>query len=163
MFARPGEAGQFTPPRAYFADDFLEGMYRAVPALGKSFDAVGLHPYTYYARELPSVVEETHRVLTRHGDGSKPLWIDEIGWSSEAPRRSDLFAKGPAGQAQQLRQAFATILRDRDRWHLAGVDWFAIEDEPDACNFCGGTGLFSAGFEPKPAWRAYAHLAGGKP
>jgi polysaccharide biosynthesis protein PslG len=167
MFARP--KGSRNPKTGkhkslnWFASDFLEAMLKRTPRIGARFDGIALHPYSYYYWELPGEIEEARAVLKRGHDAGESLWITELGWSSEHPSRSDLFAKGPGGQAAQLRGAFRLLRAKHAKWRLRGVYWFSVDDQAGACNFCGGSGLFGPGFVPKPAWSAYVSFAGGTP
>ena len=162
LFARPGEAGKFQPPRAFTADEFLDLMMRRTPGVSASFDGVSLHPYTSSYVTIPAEIEEVRALLRSHGDGGKNLWLTELGWSSERPAPHDSFAKGVRGQAAQLSGAFRLLRNNANRWRLKQVFWFSVDDLPGACNFCGGSGLFRHGFKPKPAWRNYVHFAGGR-
>ncbi len=165
MFARPGDAiKKVKPPQAYFATDFLERMYQTTPGIKSKFNGVALHPYTSEYRELAPEIEAFRRVLTRNHDSGKGLWITEMGWSSEPlDPLGDSFAKGPKGQAKQLRGAFTLLERNQVKWHLQRVYWFSVDDETGVCNFCGGSGLFASGFLPKKSWFEYVKFAGGKP
>jgi polysaccharide biosynthesis protein PslG len=166
MFARPKggrtRAGKHKSLN-WFASDFLEAMLKSTPGIGARFDGVALHPYSYYYWQLPEEIEEVRSVLKRGHDAGESLWITELGWSSERPSRGDLFAKGPGGQAAQLRGAFRLLRANQAKWRLQGVYWFSVDDQSGACNFCGGSGLFGPGFVPKPAWSAYVSFAGGTP
>jgi hypothetical protein len=147
----------------WYASDFLSQMYKRTPGLKTRFNGVALHPYTIRAKELPGVTEEFLKVVKANRDSAKGLWITELGWSSGKPSPGNLFAKGPAGQAKELRSAF-TILRNKQvKWKVKSVFWFSVDDAPGACNFCDGSGLFGEGFVPKPAWSSYARFAGGTP
>lgn len=163
MFAEPGEAQPMRhPPQAYFATDFLDRVYRSTPGIKRKFVGVALHPYTGEFQRLAPEIEKFRQVLAQNHDAGKGLWITEVGWSSEPPSRSDSFAKGPAGQAKQLKGAFKLFERRAARWRLKQIFWFSVDDAPNICNFCGGSGLFGKGFVPKKAWFAYVHFAGGK-
>jgi hypothetical protein len=160
LFARPAEgAWRRRPRQAYFATDFLDLMYRRVGGIRSKFDAVALHPYTADFRRLAPEIEKVRRVLRRHRDGRKQLWITELGWSSQRPSRGNSFAKGVRGQARQLKGAFRVLSHNQRRWNLRRVYWFSVDDRAGVCNFCGGTGLFRRGFRPKPAWLAFTHFA----
>jgi hypothetical protein len=162
LFARPGEAGRYHPPRAYTAVEFLELMFKRSPGVGASFDGVALHPYTTSYTTLPGEIEEVRSLLRRRGAGNKGLWLTELGWSAESPSHGDAFAKGVRGQATQLTGAFRLLRNNAARWRLRQVFWFSVDDLPNACNFCGGSGLFRNGFRPRPAWRDYVRFAGGR-
>jgi hypothetical protein len=159
LFARPIEATYHVRPRqAYFASTFLQQMYRSTPGIKSKFQGVALHPYTGSWKNLPGRIEEVRRVLKANGDAGKPLFITEMGWSSEPPQAHNSFAKGVTGQARELKGAFRLLSRNQRRWHIQGVYWFSISDYAGLCNFCGGAGLFHES-TPKPAWYAYKHLA----
>jgi hypothetical protein len=164
MFARPkGGRSKAKPKRNYFAADFLQQMYRTTPGVKAKFNGVALHPYSYNYQELPGEIDELRTVMAKGHDGGKGLWITELGWSSQPPTRTDLFAKGAGGQAAQLRGAFGLFKRFQARWRLKGVYWFSVDDFGGACNFCDGSGLFGAGFKPKRSWFEYVKFAGGTP
>jgi hypothetical protein len=160
LFARPIEATfHKKPPQAYFASDFLEGMYESNPGIKSKFQGYALHPYTGSWKNLNSRIEEVRRVLKFNHDAGKGLWITELGWSSEPPQPNNSFAKGVAGQARELRGAFRLFIAKQRLWHLQRVYWFSITDMAGVCNFCGGSGLFADGFRSKPAWSAYTRFA----
>jgi hypothetical protein len=166
MFAEPKEAGYKRKPRqAYLATDYLSQLYKRTRGVKSLFDGVALHPYTYDYRQLPRHIEDMRRVLKANHDAATGLWITELGWSSSHRNASNgftRFAKGLQGQAKQLRGAFKLLKRNAARWKLKQVFWFSVDDVPDACNFCDGSGLFGKDFKPKPAWREYVKFAGGK-
>lgn len=164
MFAQPREAQlKRRPPLAYFAADFLDHMYADTPGIKSAFQGVALHPYTSTYTRLTPYIEEFRAVLKENHDASKSLWITELGWSSQHPTAGNSFAKGPSGQAQQLKGAFGLLRAKQSKWRLAGAYWFSVDDETGVCNFCDGSGLFGQGFVPKPAWYAYTHFTGGHP
>lgn len=166
MFARPLEATKnYQPPRAYFASDFLQQMYERTPGIKAKFNGVALHPYTPRYQELTPDIEEFRSVLNANHDGGKGLWITEMGWSSKPPsaKINNAFAKGPAGQATQLKGAFSLLKSRQQKWKIQGVYWFSVDDYTGACNFCDGSGLFAAGFVPKKSWYSYVKFAGGTP
>lgn len=164
MFARPKEAEyKRKPPQAYFATDFLDQLYTSTPGIKKKFVGVALHPYTTKYQQLTPDIEEFLTVLKANHDPGKKLWITEVGWSSEPHSAGDSFAKGPAGQATQLKGAFSLFESKAAKWKLQRVYWFSVDDQPGSCNFCGGSGLFGSGFLPKKSWFAYVKFAGGTP
>jgi hypothetical protein len=147
----------------WYASDFVEQMYRSNPGIKSKFSGVALHPYTIDYPELAPEIEEFRGVLAKNHDGGKGLWITELGWSSERPSAGDLFAKGAAGQARELKGAFTLLRNKQAKWKVQQVYWFSVDDMAGACNFCGGSGLFASGFKPKKAWYEYVKFAGGTP
>jgi len=166
LFARPKGARTASGKHKslnWYASDFLGQMYKRTPGVKKRFNGVALHPYTIRARELPGVTEEFRKVLTTNGDAGKGLWMTELGWSSGKASPANQFAKGPAGQARELRTSFSILRSKQVKWKVKSVFWFSVDDAPGACNFCDGSGLFGEGFQPKPSWFSYVKFAGGQP
>jgi hypothetical protein len=146
----------------YFAAYFLEQMYKTNPGIKSKFQGVALHPYVARYRQLPAEIEEVRDVLTQAGDGSKSLWVTELGWSSEAPQGpSNVFAVGAAGQARELKGAFTLLGQDAAKFRLKHVYWFSVDDAAETCNFCNGSGLFRKGFVPKKSWTEFVKFTGG--
>ena len=172
LFAKPaggrhlnskGKVAAGTSPNWYGAY-FLEQMYKTNPGIKSSFQGVALHPYVARYRQLTPEIEETRKVLIANGDGSKGLWITELGWSSEAPQGpSNVFAVGAAGQARELKGAFTLLKADAPKFHIQKVYWFSVDDRAETCNFCNGSGLFKKGFVPKKSWTEYTKFTGGTP
>jgi hypothetical protein len=167
LFARPkGARDRKTGKHKslnWYASDFVETMYKRTPGLKTSFTGAALHPYTVFAKELPEVVEEFRNTLKRAHDASKGLWLTEIGWSSGKASGNNQFAKGPAGQARELRTAFTLLRSKQAKWRVKSVYWFSVDDSPGTCNFCDHSGLFGDGFKPKKSWSEYVKFAGGTP
>lgn len=164
MFSQPNEATfKAKPPQAYFATDFLDKLYKTTPGIKSKFSGVALHPYTGRYQELTEDIDAFRDVLKENHDAGKSLWITEIGWSSQHPAGRDGFAKGPNGQVTQLKGAFNLFKRYQVKWRLKRIYWFSVDDVPNVCNFCDGTGLFGPGFVPKKSWFAYVKFAGGSP
>lgn len=164
LFARPKGARTKSGEHKslnWYASDFIARMYETNPGIKSRFDGVALHPYAYYANELPGLVEELRGVLVEHADPGAGIWITELGWSSGKPTRSNLFAKGPGGQASQLSAAFRTLRSNQRKWRIKRVYWFSVDDANGACTFCSGSGLFGPGFTPKKSWSAYVGFTGG--
>ncbi len=149
----------------YFASYFLEQMYKSNPGIKSKFTGVSLHPYTGTWQYLTPEIEEVRKVLTANGDGRKGLWITEIGWSSGPPKSdgTNSFAKGPAGQARELKGSFRLLESKQAKWRIQRVYWFSVDDASGVCNFCDGSGLFGPGFSPKKSWFEYVKFTGGRP
>ncbi len=158
LFALPRQK----PPKAFPAYKFLQLMYKRTPGVKRDFDGVSLHPYVRDFKYLKPEINQVRGVLKKAGDNGVPLWITEIGWSSGQPTHSDVFAKGPRGQAKQLRGALGMLRHNQRRWRIQRVYWFSLDDAVGSCNFCDGSGLFGAGFTPKPAWYSFVKITGGR-
>jgi hypothetical protein len=166
LFARPkGGSGKVVPgrvKRAYLAADFLEAMYKSTPGVRGKFLAVALHPYSKNYKQLTPEVEELRAALKASRDAGRAIWITELGWSSGHPSAANghnQFEKGVQGQARELRGAFGLLRSKAAAWRVKRVYWFSFTDSPGTCNFCDGSGLFSDGMAPKPAWTSYKSFA----
>jgi hypothetical protein len=166
LFARPkgsrNAAGKHKSLN-WYASDFVDRMYATTPGLKANFNGAALHPYTINARELPEVTEEFRNVLAENKDAGKSLWVTELGWSAGPRSASNLFAKGEAGQARELKTSLTLLRNKQVKWKLKSVFWFSVDDAPGACNFCSHSGLFAPGFTPRKSWFEYVRLAGGTP
>ncbi len=170
LFAKPAGARHLnasgklvfgTSPN-YYGSYFLEQMFKTNPGIKSRFQGVALHPYVARYRQLPPEIEEVRNVLTKAGDPTEPLWITELGWSSEPPQGpSNVFAVGQSGQARELKGAFTLLTQDQAKFRLAHVYWFSVDDALETCNFCNGSGLFKKGFIPKKSWTEFVKFTGG--
>lgn len=159
-------AGLFNNPKRRLGGiataSFLRRLY-SVPGIETSFDLVALHPYGPRLGDVRAQIATVRRIVDVHDDRATELWISELGWASSGPRVGS-WVLGRQGQAQALRRAFRIVRSHRERWRIAGVNWFSWRDVPpnqSSCRSCHGTGLLSRGGRPKPAWRSFTHFAAG--
>lgn len=151
------------PPNAMHAVDFLRRLYR-VRGIKASFDGIALHPYSETARDLARMADEMRRVAVQNRDPRARLYITEMGWGSQNNPNLVSFEQGTGFQLREMRRAYRYMIRNRGRLNLRGVYWFTWKDMRGSCNFCDSTGFFrdSARFKPKPAWRAFVNITGGR-
>jgi hypothetical protein len=163
--------------------DFVEKLYGY--GLHGNFDALAVHTDTACLTDSPDYIyrdpqgrigrytfssfREVHSVMARHGDGDKPIWMTELGWSTQstAPHSCPIGEKkgtkplgvSEARQAELLTQAFSCLQADP----LVKVAfWFGMQDfrgSPHA----GGYGLYRLDGSAKPSAAAFARLAKGIP
>jgi hypothetical protein len=135
---------------------YLAHLYRA-GGQGQ-FDTLAIHPYASNPREALARVAEARSIMDRFGDSDAPIWITEVGWASGgAPSGVTV---GPERQADYLRQMFELAAADSDRLGIAGVVWYSLNDTPGPL-WVGHCGLFTVDGTAKPAWDAFAEVAGG--
>jgi len=158
LFGEPTAGGNKGMP----AVKFLEALYN-VPGLRTRFDAISLHPYAVDAETLEEMVEEFHDVAVDNRD-RPALYITEMGWGSQNNFKQVAFEQGPQGQLRQMRDSYEYLLENRRRLNLKQVYWFSWKDTKGLCSFCDSVGFFREGprFHPKPAWRAFVALTGGR-
>jgi polysaccharide biosynthesis protein PslG len=152
----------FSPdkPTAIHADRFLQRLYE-IKGVKQAFDIAAIHPYAGDIGGVQAQIELMRKVMKKAGDGSKQLWVTEIGWSSRGPKTNQLI-KNPTEQAQLLTKAFTLVTDRREQWRIAGVIWYSWQDVSKSqapCQFCYGSGLLSTDGKPKPAWRAFERFA----
>jgi hypothetical protein len=162
-------AGLFRTPQKGAGDEgspaaFLREFYAAEEGIGDYFDTVSLHPYASNLDQIDVLFGQILPVLEEYGDGDKPIWITELGWSSAPPESNKPLLKGVEGQAKLLTDSFELLRAKREKWNLEGVVWYQWKDLPDpveGCTFCQLSGLLDADDRPKPAWEAFTRFTGG--
>jgi polysaccharide biosynthesis protein PslG len=151
--------------------DWIAGMYAAEPDLGSYFDAFSVHPYggdpAVYTPggdtdNQPARLEQVHAELAAHGDGDKPLWVTEIGWSTCAG------ASGCVTEAEQARYLEEFLHDSLTTWraYVRAVFVYDLRDiaPSPADDPQGWFGLLRPDLSRKPAWwvlRAFAVGSGG--
>jgi hypothetical protein len=144
---------------------YMRALYR-VPGVTNYFDGVGLHPYSRTPRILLQTVRVMRRLMRRHGDGGTPIWVTEFGWvtGGKGFKFSPLKAT-PRQQARRLTQSYRLLARNAGRLGIASADWFSFadRDSPGPDFWIDRAGLFRLNGTPKPAWYAFARVAGGTP
>jgi hypothetical protein len=158
LFGEP----QTPPARGMDAVDYLGALYRH-PGIKSRFDGISLHPYAIDAEQLEEMTESVHEVARENRDRPS-LYVTELGWGSENNFDEVAFEQGMRGQMMQLNDSYAYLLENRRRLNLKGVYWFSWKDLDESCSFCDSVGLFRGGpkFRPKPAWRAFVKITGGR-
>jgi len=141
--------------------NFLKHLYR-VHGVKRYFEAGALHPYAATQHLVAFQVNKYRQVMDRNHDARTPIWFTEFAWGSGDP--DGAINRGPAGQAQSLKQSFGTFWRKRRQWHLQRVIWYDWIDPPvrGECggnNFCDTAGLLSSDYTPKPAYSAFQQFA----
>jgi hypothetical protein len=161
--------------------DFVEELYSH--GLKGNFDAIGVHTDTACLTDSPDVIyrdeagrigrytftgfREVHAVMARHGDGDKPIWMTELGWSTEstAPDSCSVGVKKgtkPLGvseeqQADFLTQAYRCLQADPI---VQVAFWFGMQDFTGSAH-AGGFGLYRLDGSAKPAVAAFSALSRG--
>jgi polysaccharide biosynthesis protein PslG len=154
-------AGLFPTPAEHVRgginlDRYLTAIYRHH---GKPlFDAAAVHPYASRPSVSLDYIREARRIMARFGDKRSPIWVTEIGWASGGAATP--LTVGSRRQASYVRSTFRLLAKNRRRLKIAGVIWYSWRDLPGGIWF-NHTGLFTQGYEAKPAWKAFVGLSGG--
>jgi hypothetical protein len=155
---------------------YLQSLY-ASGAQG-SFDGVGVHTDTACNVTSPTVFEfdrgtqtinqyfflgftAVHAAMVAAGDGSKPIYMTEIGWSSTTAECETgawagrkLAGVDPATQASYLDQAYHCLAQPQYSYVKAAM-WFELSDSGDSADPIDNYGLLTGTEAPKPAFSAF--------
>jgi hypothetical protein len=104
-----------------------------------------------------------HEVMAAHGDGDKPIWMSELGWSSTnagptSCTRGTWAGKKPSGvsdanQAAFLTKAYACLANDP---YVTEALWFTLRDTTgESVDELNHYGLLRADGSPKPSLAAF--------
>ena len=157
--ARRARAQDRKPPVVTFAD-YMKRLYR-VRGIKPAFDSIAIHPYAVNVRRVLKQVREAHRLAERAGDRGAGVWITELGWASDGPKREP-FVKGARGQARLLARTTRRLERRRRAFGVRAMFWYSWRDKPGGsaiCSWCGYAGLRRADGSAKPAWDAFVRVA----
>lgn len=144
---------------------YLEAMYQA--GARDHFDVLGAHPYGFaYPPDDPhgahdglnlARLEDLRVIMVRYGDGNKPVWATELGWTVEAQGEAAWQAVTMQQQADYLVGALQRAQREWPWLKMATVWNLGGERHPD----WRGYSLLDASGEPRPAYRALRELDKG--
>jgi hypothetical protein len=141
------------------APKFYSRLYQQ-KGFKNDFDIAALHPYGPFLPNVIHWIKKTRKVMRKHGDKHKPLWLTELAWGSDHPDRYG-FNKGPTGQKRMLKRSFKAIYHHRHQWDIRRLFWFQLRDPKGGnphCSFCGSAGLLKHNGNKKPAWQAFKHF-----
>jgi polysaccharide biosynthesis protein PslG len=151
-------------------DRYVAAAYR-LGAKG-AFDVMATHPYQGLGDsppELPDTgkdwwlmthVDAVHRVMARNGDGAKPIWFTEYGWSVHDNRPGEPnWSRGvtAAEQASYLVRTFAML---KARYpYVQKTYWYKDASRRGEDPHLSGFGLLRTDLSPRPAYFALASVA----
>jgi hypothetical protein len=149
---------------SYVDTEWVAEAYDA--GAGGWFDVMGTHPYMGVADAPPETPDdgtgrtldalgELHELMADHGDGDRPIWITELGWSSHrnSARTAD-WGRGvsPSVQADYLVRALDEV-RD-EHPYVARFYWYRERDKSTGHLHDDNFGLLTEDLRPKPAYEA---------
>jgi hypothetical protein len=143
---------------------WLQQVYAA--GAGGSFDVLATHPYLGPSDAPPETpddgspwtllhVARVQQLMRAYGDGAKPIWFTEFGWSTH--ENTDDTAPWQRGVSTTTQAAYLVRTLDllRSRFpQVSHVFWYAARDRVDSDPQTNGYGLLTHDLEPKPAYRA---------
>ena len=138
---------------------FLEAMYQAGD--GDYFDVLGAHPYGFaYPPDDPQGAHDglnlarlldLREIMEAHGDGDKPIWVTELGWTTAGVDEGSWLTVTPQQQADYLAGAWRRV-REWP-WLQVFTVWNLSQGLPLTDEMAGYSLLDESG-EPKPAYHA---------
>jgi hypothetical protein len=139
---------------------FLEAMYQAGAA--DYFDALGAHPYGFaYPPDDPRGAHDglnlarlldLRAIMEAHGDGDKPIWVTELGWTTAGVGEGSWLTVTPQQQADYLTGAWRRARREWP-WLQVFTVWNLSQGLLPTDEMAGYSLLDESG-EPKPAYHA---------
>lgn len=145
----------------------LDRLYRQ--GVKGHFDVAAIHPYTGSVDEVAEIVRRNRRVMRRHGEPRKPLWITELSWPASGGRM-----RPPEGlrrvvtrdreMAKRLTSAYRYFDRPKDRRHRVGrVYWYTwasgYRGRDDVFDYAGLLRYRNGEVEEMPAFAAFRRVA----
>ena len=154
---------------AVVADAYLEAMYDA--GFGPYFDIVSIGHFAL-AWNVLIAMDQLRAVMNRHGDADKPIWIVEIGWSTNGyfPLGSDgkTVGIGKAPPEVQANLIVGVLEALEEHPDVSGRIVYNFQDVPGISDWEDNTGIVFHGlqdgeFVPKPAYWAIREFLTGQP
>jgi polysaccharide biosynthesis protein PslG len=141
---------------------FLQRLYR-VPGFRRSFDGMAIHPYATKPIQALRVTQTVRRIMNRHGNAKKPLYITELGWTTGGSDwATSLYRATPTSQAERLSRSIALLTSHRRALRLRRIFLFSWRDYVTDGLWPNFMGLFTTNGQPKPAWAAVLRLTHGQ-
>jgi hypothetical protein len=139
---------------------FLQQMYLAGAA--PYFDVLGAHPYGFGLAPNTSLdanhglvfgrLEALRAIALENGDGHKPVWITEMGWTVDPPPGQPDIGVSLTQQEDYLIGALDRTSREWPWVELVTV-WNLSQPDPD--DPFGGYSLVDSTGKPRPAYQAW--------
>jgi hypothetical protein len=150
--------------------DFAEELFKH--GIAGNFDGFSFHPYPGEYSPLDELMPQhapysfaagvplMRRTLLAHG-ADVPLWLTEIGWSTNTVRGKEPWRNGvsEAKQAEYLTLAY----RKAAEWdYVRAMIWFNMRDtSDDPTDTWGNAGLRRGDGSARPAYEAFKGVTGG--
>jgi hypothetical protein len=147
---------------------WLEGVYAA--GASPYFDVMATNPYLVPADAPPetpddgtpgsiSAVARVKQLMDAQGDGDKPVWFTEYGWSAHVNTGIEEAAKRGVTPEQQADYLVRSVRYVAERYpYVKTMIWYASRDTVTGDTHNDSFGLLTHGLSEKPAYRALKAL-----
>ena len=160
---------------AYNDAEYVDSAYRA--GVRGFFDIVAVHPYEVPGDATPDdgecanrtdfeCVSRVREVMRAYGDGEKPIWFTEYGWSTHAnaptcPDATDDWEQGVSEDKQAAYYVRAFDYANANFPYVSAMFWYSERDRGgNRCEHADNYGLVRYDLTEKPAyWAAKTYLA----
>lgn len=130
------------------------GFIRMVAAKGGDYDILTIHPYRAHLDERDFIreLQETAALTAELYGAPKPVWITEMGWSTQV--------EGGVSERQQAGLVARCYLAAMAAGAFQNISWYDFrEDGADPFYNEHHFGVLRYDLTPKPAYRAFATVA----
>ena len=149
---------------ASFPWRYLKQIYKSGGA--KYMDVVAINPFTVYPWSVIRGERLVRKVMRKHRQGRKSIWITEATWPSSkglAPGNDRAswqrkWETSPKGMAQRLRQVYDLVIKRRKRERIGRVYWYTWASKYEGNDLFDYSGLLrwdGTSFLATPALKAY--------
>jgi hypothetical protein len=152
-------------------DRWVDQVY-ALGAKG-SFDVLATHPYQGIADAPPESADDGNRwwfthlpavrkVMLRHGDGAKPIWFTEFGWSAHADRPG--VANWQRGVTPEQQGDYLVRAMRYTQAHYPYVPvmfWYKERARPGGDAHQEGYALLNSNLSERPVYKALKNFLSG--
>jgi aryl-phospho-beta-D-glucosidase BglC (GH1 family) len=130
------------------------------------FDVMATHPYQGRGDAPPEAADDgkrwwlTHlpavrKTMVAHGDGQKPIWLTEFGWSSFDHNAVQSFGRRGVSEQVQADYLLRTIKLVRSRYpYVTNVFWYNERNTVAGNPWEDNLGLLNRDLSEKPVYRA---------
>jgi hypothetical protein len=131
----------------------------------RAFDVAAFHPFTAKVDGVKTILERDRKVMARHHDAGKPLWVTELSWTSARGKTSVTYGNEQTerGQAKKLRDAYTMLAKQRGRLRIGRVYWYtwlSRDQQGDyPFDWAGLLRIAPGGVKAKPALGAFRRTA----
>lgn len=121
---------------------YIQGMYEH--GAGPHIDGIAIHPYGSPLHW--QAIRDTRRVMVENGDGHKPIWITEYGWSS--------------GSEEERTANLVNVLTELNKpeFHYVQMAQYLVLNDGSGVE---GYGLMDANLNPRQRYFAYRDFPKG--
>lgn len=125
------------------AEPYINGLY--AEGAKDSFDALAIHPYGITEPLYWEAIHTAREIMVAHGDGHKPIWLREYGWSTEDEAEKSAKLRAVLTRLQSTKYDYVTMAM-----YLGLTDVTRRDDH---------FGLLNDDLTPRPSYETFQSIA----